>query len=350
VTRVPFIESMRPEPDRDEYGRYILPDPTSGLCRSFTRATTIAHTLDDEFHLTQWKRRMVLQGVASDPSLIADVPNLIERMEEAGDNWRETKAIKAILDDRCDTAAEKAGANKGSQFGTLLHTITEYDDAGRYDEIEHLVPENLIPDLEAYRETMRKSGLYCPPEYIERIVVNSAVDGAGTFDRLIQMPDGQLVIGDLKTQKTVDFGFLSMCIQLAEYSNADAMLNNETGELEPMLEPMPENLNKNIGIIMHLPVGQATCTLYKLDLATGWVAAQLAHQARTLRSRSKALGQVYTPPRKDGATGEHLLYLIRSAGHPDALIALWRDAGDMWTDLHTQAARTRKTELANTQH
>jgi hypothetical protein len=346
VTRVPFIESMRPAPVRDEYGRYILPDPISGVSRSFTRATTIAHTLDDEFHLTQWKRRMVLQGVASDPSLIADVPNLIERMEEAGDNWRETKAIKALLDDRCDTAAERAGANKGSKLGTLLHTITEYDDAGRYREIEHLVPKNLFQDLKAYRETMRKAGLYCPPEYIERIVVNSTVDGAGTFDRLIKMPDGQLVIGDLKTQKTVDFGFLSMCIQEAEYSNADAIFNDETGELEPM----PENLNKNIGIIMHLPVGQATCTLYKLDLATGWVAAQLAHQARTLRSRSKALGQVYTPPPKDESAVDHLLYLIRSAGHPDALAALWRDAGDMWTDLHTQAARTRKTELANTQH
>lgn len=668
MTEIPFIASMRPEPARDGRGQYLLPDPANGVTRAWTRATTIAHTLDDDYHLTQWKRRMVLQGVAASPDLLADVPSLTAALAEAGDDWRAAKRAKDALDQLCDGAARAAGAEKGSQLGTLLHTITEYYDAGRYAEIEHLVPDTLKRDVEAYALCMDAAGIERPAEYIERIVVNSAVDGAGTFDRLLRMPDGRLPVGDLKglalttplptptgwttmdavrpgdqvfdafgqsctviaksdtknigtyvvrfddgsdivcdtehiwwtstgfkpgppeprpiaeviatlsssngkqhrvpvarplvlpevdlpvepylfgcwlgngdtnggvicsmpelfevmeqqgatfgkttinpkskavrrsalglrtqlrkagllghkhipdaylrgsveqrtrllqglmdtdgtwnkarraatfytvrkelalqvvellaslgqrpnlaavptsgfgktvtsyhvnftpvdivpfilprkadqaiastkpttrsqrrvivsvepgpdvataciavdsptrtylcgdrmipthnTQKTVDFGFLSIAIQLSEYANADAMLDDDTG----LLVPMPEDLDKTVGIVMHLPVGSATCTLYELDLVAGWQAALVAHETRQFRSRSKALGRVYTE-RSPGAGGDRLLYLIRTAGHPDALTALWRDAGDAWTPAHTDAARARKAEL-----
>jgi hypothetical protein len=332
---------MRPEPKRDEYGRYVLPDPAAGTPRSWTRATTIAHTLDDEFHLTQWKRRMVLSGAALRPGLLASVPELTRELERAADDWRAAKAIKAELDGLCDEAAEAAGAGEGAKLGTLLHTITEYADAGRMSEIFDLVPNELVADLRAYTTTMDDVGLGRPPEYIERIVVNSRVDSAGTFDRLLQMPDGHLVVGDLKTQKSVTFGWLSIAIQLAEYAQADAMYDDATGELVPL----PAELDKSVGIVMHLPVGQATCTLYELDLEAGWAAAQAAHEVRQWRSRSKALGRPYVE--RSEPAGDRVLALIRSAGHPTALEALWRDfkARGEWTATHTQAAAARKAQL-----
>lgn len=341
MTEIPFIPSMRPEPERDSYGRYRLPDPADGVTRSWTRATTIAHTLDDEYHLTQWKRRMVLTGAALQPGVLATVPELTRALERAADDWRVAKDIKRELDGLCDEAAEAAGAGDGAKLGTLLHTITEYEDAGRFAEIEHLVSNDLEADVNAYVAAMDRAGLERPPEYIENIVVNSRVDSAGTFDRLLRLPDGRLVVGDLKTQKTVDFGWLSIAIQLAEYAQADAMFDPDSGRLVDM----PEGLDRSVGIVMHLPVGQATCTLYELDLEAGWEAALAAYEVRQWRQRSKALGRVYVPrtPPKD-----RVLTLIGSAGHPDALVALWRDlkARGEWTAEHTQAAAARKAQLA----
>jgi hypothetical protein len=347
VSDIPYIPSMRPEPERDRLGRYVLPDPVSGGTRSWTRATTIAHALDDEFHLTQWKRRMVLTGAALQPGVLAAVPELARALERAGDDWRAAKEIKAELDGLCDTAAEAAGAGDGAKLGTLLHTITEYEDAGRFGEIGHLVPDELRRDLAAYVTAMGAAGFGRPPEFIERIVVNSRVDGAGTFDRLLSLPQpcrvcgGTLQVGDLKTQKSVDFGFLSIAIQLAEYAQADAMYDDETKSLVPI----PDELCKCLGVVMHLPVGQATCTLYELDLVAGWEAALAAHDVRTWRQRSKGLGRVYVPRT---APGDRVLTLIRSAGHPDALRALWADfdAKGEWRPEHTAAAQARISALA----
>lgn len=341
MTEIPFIPSMRPEPARDQYGRYRLPDLESGRERSWTRATTIAHTLDDEFHLTQWKRRMVLQGVATRPTLLDGVVELAAALAEAGDDWRAAKDIKRELDALCDSAATAAGADQGSKLGTLLHTITEYEDAGRFAEIGHLVPDELRLDLAAYVETMGAARILCPPEFIERIVVNSQVESAGTFDRLVRLPDGRLVVGDLKTQKSVDFGWLSIAIQLAEYAQADAMYDDESGQLVPM----PADLDTTVGVVMHLPVGKAACALYQIDLEAGWQAALAAHQVRQFRSASKALGRPYTPLAP--GTGDRVLTLIAGAHHPEALAALWRDLNPqgLWTDAHTQAAAARKAQL-----
>jgi hypothetical protein len=82
----------------------------------------------------------------------------------------------------------------------------------------------------------------------------------------------------------------------------------------------------------------------------GWELAQ--HAARTLwfRSISKSItGRPYVP-RAATPAGEptsHELRLIESAGHPNALTALWRDlsARGLWTDEHTQAAAARKAQL-----
>lgn len=341
MTEIPYIPSMRPEPKRDERGLYVLPDPAGGAVRSWTRATTIAHTLDDTFHLTQWKRRMVLQGAAQSPGVLTTVPELTRALERAGDDWRAAKDLKRELDALCDTAAEAAGAGDGAKLGTLLHTITEYYDAGRISEVIDLVPNGLEADLREYVTTMDNAGLVRPAEYIERIVVNSRVDSAGTFDRLLRLPDGRLVVGDLKTQKTVDFGWLSIAIQLAEYAQADAMYDDETGSLVPL----PAELDKTVGIVMHLPVGQATCTLYELDLEAGWQAALAAHEVRTWRQRSKALGRPYTA--RTAPAGNHVLALIRSATHPKALEGLWHDLHPRgeWTAEYTAAAKARKAEL-----
>lgn len=337
------IPSMRPEPDRDGYGRYRLPDPTTGRTRSWTRATTVVGALKDLNGLIGWKRRKVAEGLAARPELLTAIPDIAAQIEAAGDDWRAAKDAKAAFDALCDEAATAAGADKGSDAGTQAHTLTEYADAGRLDEVRHLATESELADLNAYTVSMDAAGILRPAEYIERIVICSATDSAGTLDRLVRMPDGRLLVADVKSQQSIDFGFMEICCQLAQYANADGMFTDDG-----RLEPMPADLDKTTGLVMHVPVGKATCDLYEIDLIEGWQAAKTAHQVRTLRSRSKAMGRRFTPLTTDNTSVDQDLYLIRNATHPDALVALWRDlsARGCWTDLHTQTAAARKAQLA----
>jgi hypothetical protein len=300
---IPTIPSMRPEPDRDRWGRYMIQG------RTYTRATTTAGALDDLYPLMKWKARKVIEGVATNPVLLRDVPRIAAIVDQAAD-WREAKEAKAALDDLCEAAAREAGGEDGSNLGTLLHTITEYADAGRFPEIAHLVPEELLDDVTAYLVTMRDAGIECPPEYIERILVNEEVDSAGTTDRILVMPTpcrkcgAFLRIGDLKTQKSVDFGWLKIAIQLSEYAYANGIVDPETN----LVGPMPDDLCRCFGVVMHLPVGSGKCDLYEIDLVAGWEAAQLAHRVRLTRGKSKQMGW---PLRLPSLTGERIRDVAR---------------------------------------
>jgi hypothetical protein len=332
-------------------GRYLLPNvDNQSRRRAYTRATTVAHTLSDEYFLTQWKRRTVAIGVSRDASLSSGRAYELGRLlDEAVDDWRAAKELKKELDGLCDSAATLAGADRGSSLGTLLHTITEYYDAGRIAEISDQVPEELWADLDAYALAMDAAGIKRPVEWIERICVNSTIGSAGTWDRLLQLPDGRLVIGDLKTQKTVDFGWLEIAIQLAEYAYADALFDPEAGTLGHM----PDGIDRRTAIVMHLPVGSAQVHVVGDRHREGWRYAKLAAEVRAARKDSKALGEVYqaTRPARIAAeapagSGDPLLYLIRNAPHTDALTGLWRNAGPgEWTGEHTTAAAARKAQL-----
>lgn len=341
TSRPPTITPLRPEPDRDRFGRYLLPTPGSPAPdrRPWTRATTLAHTLDDTTALTKWKRRMVLQGAAADPTLLATVPQLAAALDTT--NPDEAKAVKAALDDICDTAADLAGANTGSGWGTALHTITEYADAGRLDDI--FIPIDLAADLATYTETLDRNRISRPVEHIERIVVNTTVQTAGTYDRLLRLPDGRLVVGDLKSQQYI-FDWLAIAIQLAQYAHADAIFNPDTGALEAM----PTDLDLTRGIVIHLPVRSGQCTLYEVDLTQGWQAALLAHQVREARRNARRLGwKWYAPSQAEFIYGDALLDKINSAADPTTLIHLWRQHTDTWTETHTAAAAARKHHLGS---
>lgn len=672
------IPPMRPEPERDSYGRYVLPDPSTGRRTSWTRATTLKGALTDKEGLIGWKQRLAAVGMARLPHLGEQVLKLQEEITACGKDWRAAKdpkdAMKAILAE----LHHAAGGDEGSERGTQAHTLTEYADAGRLDEVRHLATESELADLGAYLAKCAEAGIVRPPRWIERVVVNLTVESAGTFDRLVHLADGRLVCADVKglalttplptpsgwttmgavepgdqvfdafgvpctvtakslvkqigtyvvrfddgseivcdtehiwwtssgrtpgpvhprpiaevietltglngkqhrvpvarplvlpdvdlpiepyllgcwlgngdsgggvicsmpdlfetmegervvfgketpspkskavrrtalglrtqlrqvgllghklipdiylrasiaqrmrllqglmdtdgtwnkprrtatfytvrkalalqvtellaslgqrpnmagvpttgfgkrvisyhvsftpvdlqpfilprkadqaaastkstkwsrrrvivsvepgpdvataciavdspsrtylcgdrmipthnSQQDFDFGFLDAAAQMGQYVNADAVWDHETRTWSPL----PDELDREVGLVMHVPVGQATCDLYEVDLREGWEAAQIAYQVRAKRSRSKVMGWPYThralPARLNDTSVEQDLYLIRNAGHPDALIALWRDLSGRgcWTELHTQEAAARKAQLIST--
>jgi hypothetical protein len=269
---------IKAEPKRDGKGRYLIKG------RPYTRATTFAGVLDDRHNLELWQQRMVATGLVARPDLLA----------AAAADFDDKNRLNQICEDAIEAAKGKAKAN----LGTALHTMTERVDRGE----NFVAPAPWDKDIAAYREGLAAAGLRVLPGFIEGIVVNHKLDVAGTFDRIVGM-DGRPLpkISDLKTG-SVDHSWLSIAIQQAIYANAEELYDPGTDTTSPMPE-----VDKETSLIIHLPAGEATCTIYELDIAAGWEAAQVAIDVRKWRSHRK-FAVPFTSP-----TAERLRWLAGRA-------------------------------------
>ena len=307
---------MQPGPKRDRYGRYLLPHPETGKEMPWTRATTFAGSIEDNYGLSLWSQRGVLKGASLRPDLVS----LAATLDVTNDKTR--------LDKLTEQAREAAGQGAAANTGTAIHAFTErVDRGGSLDD----VPELHRADVKAYLQEMRDADLETELHLIERITAVPSLGVAGTFDRVVRTLDGAYQVADLKTGKDLSRGWLKIAIQLALYAHGV----NEAGLWDPgrgewqgprsygdSLETGPwhtPEVSTEVGIVMHLPVGQATCTLYQVDLEAGWAAAQLCRDVRQWRSR-KGLAVKLTEP------------------------ALVRPVGPTWEDLF--GAASSRTELA----
>lgn len=255
------VTQLRPEPKRDQYQRYLLPDPYTGKEQAWTRATTIAGTLADRFALEQWGNRMAVLGIAARPDLYALAASCVPE---------DKKQLNQIVEDAQEAAKSRSSAN----LGTALHRILERIDSG--EDLD--APATWQPDVDAYCTTLADNAVQIMPEHIERIVVLPKAKVAGTLDRLV-MIDGLPVVADLKTGKdVVTHGMGDIAIQLAIYANASHMWNGNG------YDPMPF-VDKTRALVIHLPVGEGRCDLYWVDIEAGKEAARLAFQVRDWRKR-----------------------------------------------------------------
>lgn len=337
---------IRPEPKRDRWGRYVLPDPVGGKEIAWTRATTYASTVADTYGLTQWQMRMVAKGIATRPDLYA-----LAAATPVDD--------KKVFDRVVNDAKEAAAASSGANLGTALHAFTERVDLG--EKVD--VPTPWKADIDAYRNTMAAEKVGVTADWIERITVVRQLQVAGTFDRILTMPDGLLRIGDVKTGKDLSYSWGEIAIQLALYAHGAAIWDDRTATWEPM-----PDLDKQVGVVIWLPVGRGHCELFEVDLAAGWEMARTCGVVREWRKRkdlARPLNGTSMPvtlsastrstprstPKPDNRTGSAGLHLlIKKAGSIDALTQLWAeaDAVGAWLPAHTEAAKARKDVLSST--
>jgi hypothetical protein len=319
-------------PKRDRWGRYLLPDPDTGKERAWTRATTLASTLADTYGLTLWQMRMVAKGLGMRPDLLA-----LAAAAHVDD--------KTTLDRVAKDAKEAAGSSAGANAGTALHSFTEAVDRGEQVQI----PPPWDADVAAYRNTLDHHGVITHPDWIERIVVWPEYNVAGTLDRIVTLPDGRVVIGDVKTGKDLGYAWSEIAIQLALYANATHMWHGDHWEKMPALDPSE-------AVVFHVPVGKATCDLYTVDTVAGWEMISVAHRVRQWRGR-RDLAKIWpaTPEQRRAATLEamhnqaagNLLRRVQHAQSVDELVQLWakHDADGTWTPELTAAAADRKRAL-----
>lgn len=253
------------QPKRDRWGRYLIVDPETGRDRSWTRATTIAKTISDEYNLQLWGKRMVAKGIGIRRDLYA-----LASATPIDD--------KDTLNDICRQATDAVAAGGKANLGSALHSFTERIDRGE-SMAEINAPEPWNFDLQAYREELDRCHVTIEADMVERIVTLHELGIAGTFDRLVRVPGHDLpMIADLKTG-----GFLAwqdFSIQFAIYANADTLYSLKTRQHEPMPE-----VDKTKALVIHLPVGTAKCDLYLLDIEAGWEALQHAMWVRKWQKR-----------------------------------------------------------------
>jgi hypothetical protein len=280
--------SGQPEPERDQWGRYKI------LGKSHTRATTFAKLGSSTYALGEWNERMLAIGLTKRPDLLARVHGL--------DVKRDAKTINKIVDEAQEFAGNKVAAN----IGTAYHTFTERLDAGvcTLDEI----PEQWRGRCKQYMDAMAAHGLTTRREWIERTTavtadqVSAPVPVAGTLDRILRMPNGDLVIGDLKTSSNIEYSWSEIAVQLALYAhgvNTFGLFDWNRKEWEthdvtaaPGIARL--RVRTDYAIVMHLPANGDGCTLYRVDLVKGWKFAQVSGLVQS-RQKAKDVAGVMVP-------------------------------------------------------
>jgi hypothetical protein len=284
---------------RDGRGRPLVVPKHGGKPQALTRATTYIDCIEDKSALSAWRQRMTLIGAAEEPSLL-------ERLKGVDPT---TKEGKTTLDGLAERAVEVAGANRKRERGTHLHTLSEYVDRG--EELPPCASPADLADMAAYKVATMDFDVVA----VEQFVVVDQLGVGGTFDRILRYsgpgPDGHpiedLFIADLKTG-SVRYGGLKMAAQLAVYSRGELYDHTvcPVDDRDPKAlaawrrREVPASVaataysriptvNQDWGIIIHLPAGEARCTLYWADLRVGWGAARLALDIRRIRGAKAAL-------------------------------------------------------------
>lgn len=305
-------EAPRTDFETNGNGQYKVKRESDGKLVGYTRVTTYIACLEDTTALTDWKMRILLEGVAA-----ADGPDssdtVTDRIRALAHN-RDVKISKARKADRkgklepgtlgpivngawaefkkalnalADEVFEIGGGREKATKGTDIHALCDLHDREGITAVGDLLTEGKITpadmaDVEAYAEAMRKLGAKIIET--ERVVVNDELKVAGRLDRvvMVKLPGetrARRRVLDIKTGR-VDYGQGKIAQQLEMYSSAKGYDLN-THEREDL------KLDRTKGILLHLPAGEGRATIHVADLTLGRRGNKLAAEVRSWRNEGK---------------------------------------------------------------
>jgi hypothetical protein len=240
---------------------------------AYTRASGVAKFLESQDALIDWAAAQSALGVVRNPAIAAGLSALASQYQ---DPWNE-KAAKPQLKDLAWRARQAAGAENATDIGTAVHQYAELVDAGKE-------PEFMDAKFRAFMDEYKRAMAGIEVVGAEGFVVQDELKIAGSYDRLVRLPDGAVVVADIKTSKSADAYPMSVTVQTGIYANS-VHYNQETGErwgLHP-------DLDRSRSVLIHFPVRSvgAVCRLWVLDAAWGFEAARLAMRVRESRKAPK---------------------------------------------------------------
>lgn len=243
--------------------------------------STCAKIGTDTYQLEKWQQRQVLLGVAEDPSILESVHD-----ELYGLTYHDNGDIEALdprqrHDQLVERALEAAGAYDAARAGTATHDLTDRHDRG---EIDH---ETLLPhekeSLAKWDHALERCGFRRIPDMAERVIVYPDERICGRFDRIVErIADGKPVGIDLKTGESAVRYPHSTVAQIAMYVNAPLLADfgaedaevNDKFERTTSFVPMPEDIDKEVGYVIHMPADMPLATVHAVNLRLGWQACQ----------------------------------------------------------------------------
>ena len=257
---------------RDQYGRYKLPGP-DGPETSWTRATTFAATLAEQYGLRIWKERQVVWGLSRRPDLITMASTIVGPED------------KKVLGEIVTEAHIAAGTDAKANRGTAIHLACAAAEAGAFER----VPEELRPHVAGYFKAMRDGGLEILPEYVERTGIVKQYGVAGTLDNLVRCPDGKVRVADKKTGR-MDYSDTEFAVQMALYAHFDALFNYDTNAYEPMPE-----VATDYAILAHIDPETGHTELLRINIEWGWVWARTCAEVRDIRDTKHVITPYVRP-------------------------------------------------------
>lgn len=247
-----------------------------------------------------------------------------------------SQAFRVAVDEVADEALDLGGAHVKANKGTDLHALTEVCDEHGIEHIRMLAQAGTITpadlaDIEAYAAEMARLGLKVLAT--EQVVANDELGVAGTLDRIYQVPGkllgrarGAKVVGDIKTG-SMDYGINKATMQVTLYATSEAYEAGKPertplGVLKPTTAKHPGKAplkkerplkrdgaeamaayearvakyesdlaaykaKRGLGILVHLPQGEARCSVHLIDLNIGAQGLEVVKAVRAWRNEGK---------------------------------------------------------------
>lgn len=335
---------MPAEFPRDRWGRPLVKNPATDNLDPFGRPSDFGRVLDDLYALNMWKLRTAATGLSMRPDLGAQFAAIV-----AADEKGSSRKLDALVDD----CIEAAGGNKGRRLGEALHQYLEL--VNKAIDVTPIEPWDR--DIDAYRTTLKVYGLRPLVDLVEIAVVNDTFKTAGSPDVFLEVIDpaplnslsinveqGDVIVGDPKTGKSAPTSN-QYAVQLYLYASS-RRYDLETGARTP-IHP---RLRHDIGLLIHLPAGQARCELHAVDLIEAAMRAELARDVRAAMKDityinvleqpappapsqpSKTTNKVTIPPKTD--LQARLELIIMAENGKRVLADLWIDAAPGFPPKH----------------
>ncbi|DAZ90102.1 dnaB domain protein [Mycobacteroides abscessus subsp. bolletii] len=289
-----FDGPMKPAPDttpkRDHFGVYrngnnqpLIMTPEGDKRVAYQRTTLFIDHLEDGSSdgLRIWQERLTLEGLIKSPELRAEL------MAWNGE--------LRVLSDIAKRAARLAGRDEKQEWGSMMHQVTDAMDKGDMMPREwwnentkalEPVPSEARRDADAYRIATR----CLEHELAEHMHVYDDYKVAGTPDRrstyrVRGKVQGRPKIVDLKTG-TLHPRMVEAQLAMYAHSTPYDVINEARQDFGPV------DLKR--GIVVHLPMKQATCELHWADLTKGWADCKVAREKhqKGLRRKLTALGRI----------------------------------------------------------
>jgi hypothetical protein len=312
-----------------ERGRYAIPDPDTGRPARWTRATTFAKAISETENLQRWSERHVAKGLAERPDLLARVARM---------NLDQRRPLDGVVRD----AKTAAGAWRKAGYGTTFHALTEKVDLGELDPFAAGAPWGAM--LRAYVQILQDYRIKILPDFIEKTIVLKRYKVAGTLDRIVEMPSGELWIADIKTGRDLSWSWGEIVIQLALYAHADKIWDADANKFLDMPE-----VSQSQALVIHAPVEGDFVALERVNIELGWEAAELCHQVRSWQKFHGLAEQVGQIPIGDDAPDLPRKWVakIAAAQTIPELSRIWEEAtlAGEWTEALEKLGHRRGAEI-----